>query len=167
MKKVYQIPLFFFLLFLLSCGEKELKIYGSKEKMIEETKPLVQEITCEDFKKVIESDLKYFLIDCREESEFDSACIPGAINIPRGLLEFQIGNKVDSRRADVYIYCSDSQRSILAAGILPELKFANVKVITEGFDGWKKRFPDMIELNPDRGGVKTSVPVVSSGGCGG
>mgnify|MGYP001206758728 CR=1 FL=1 len=167
MKKTVQIISGLFLIFFLtSCSEREIKEYENTEAMVEDAKSKVEFISAEDFKTVLESEDKFKIVDCREETEYDSACIPGAINIPKGLIEFQIGNKV-SRREDLYIYCSNGDRSSLVAATLPLLKFSSVKVIEAGFDGWKEKYPDLIELEPAGAGAEDHAPAASSGGCGG
>jgi rhodanese-related sulfurtransferase len=168
MKKViYLVSLLIIAVLFLNCSGKELKVFNSEKELVADAKARVEMISPEEFKKLLDSKAKYYLIDCREESEYDTSCIPGAINIPRGLLEFQIGNKVDDRRADVILYCSDGQRSVLAASVLPCLKFSNVRVISDGFDSWKQKYPELIQLKPGGTEVKSDAPPTSSGGCGG
>ena len=57
------------------------------------------------------------LIDVREADEFQAGHIPGAINIPRGLLEFRLSNDpvLSSRDQKLVLYCKNSGRSALAA----------------------------------------------------
>ncbi|MBU0488650.1 MAG: rhodanese-like domain-containing protein [Bacteroidetes bacterium] len=162
-----KISVLFTLLVLLGCSRNEIKVYDNEISLINEAKADVEMITPEDFKAILESHTKYYLIDCREEIEYDSSSIPGAINIPKGLLEFQIGNKVPERRTDIYIYCSDGQRSVIAASILPQLKFPNVKVISDGFNLWKQKYPELVETEHPGAAPKSNSPPVSSGGCGG
>lgn len=150
-----------------ACSEGELKNFPSEVEMVADAKAHVSFISQDEFAKVLNSGEKIYLIDCREEVEFDSSCIKGAINIPRGLLEFTISDKVAERRAPVYIYCSDEKRSVLAAQILPKMKFSNVKVIESGFNTFKAKYPDLVQLLPAGDKSKSHAPAPSSGGCGG
>ena len=79
------------------------------------------------------------LIDVREADEFHSAHIPGAINIPRGLLEFKLSN--DSQLADpelkLVLYCKNSGRSALAADALREMGYRNVLSLSGGIEAWQ------------------------------
>lgn len=149
------------------CSSKELKVYENKDAMLADAKSKITSISIDEFKKVFDSDEKFYLIDVREAIEYDTSCIPGAINIPRGLLEFQIGNKVQERRANVYIYCDNGERSTLSVNSLPELKFPNAILIEAGFNAWKEKYPKDIELEPAGDDKEESAPPPSSGGCGG
>ena len=167
MKHLFQVYTWALILLIFgSCAREETKVFSSIDEMVADAKLKTEFISAADFKTVLESGKKIYIIDCREESEYDSSCIKNAINVPRGLLEFQIGSKVDDRRGDVYLYCSDGKRSTLAASVLPKMKFANVKVIDGGFDNWVNQFPDLVQLHP-AGETTKKKPAASSGGCGG
>jgi len=152
---------------MIGCSGKDIKKYNSIKEMTDDAKSSVEFISAVDLKTVLESGNKFYLIDCRESDEFDSMCIQGAINIPRGVLESEITEKALNRKTALYIYCSNGDRSALAANVLPKLKYSNVKVLEAGFDNWKAKYPKLLELNPVRGDVKTKAPAKPSGGCGG
>jgi len=141
--------------------------YEDEKAMVADAKTRIKTITVQDFKKILDSEGNYVLVDCREPGEYGIACIPGAINVPRGLLEFQIGNKVE-RRAKVYIYCKTGGRSALSADALSLLKYSDVTSIEGGWDAWVKEYPDDIEEEPSTGsGQPAEQPQESGGGCGG
>ncbi len=168
MKKYWILSVSSLLVIILgACSGSNLKNYKSVEEMVADAKASVTFISAEDFKNAVEKGEKYYLIDCREAVEFDSACITGAINIPRTVLEAQLSAKAPKKRHQVYIYCNDNEKAILAASVLPEFKYSSVKVIEGGYDAVSARFPDLIELNPVRGDTKSKAPAVASGGCGG
>lgn len=83
------------------------------------------------------------LIDVREPAEFQNGTIPGAVNMPRGVLEFMIhthpGLQCESHpvkeKADSYIvlFCQSGGRSALAAASLQSMGFTNVKSMAEGW----------------------------------
>jgi rhodanese-related sulfurtransferase len=78
------------------------------------------------------------LLDVREPAEFDAGRLPGAINIPRGVLEFRIGDhpQMSHRDSDILIYCKTSGRAALAALNLQRMGYINVRSIQGGFDAW-------------------------------
>ncbi len=78
------------------------------------------------------------LLDVREPAEFDAGHLPGAINIPRGLLEFKIGDhpQLSLRDRDMLIYCKTSGRAALAALNLKRMGYVGVRSIHGGFDAW-------------------------------
>lgn len=78
------------------------------------------------------------LIDVREADEFAAGHIPGAINIPRGLLEFKLSStpELDSRDLKVVLYCKTSGRAALSAFAMQEMGYVRVQSISGGFDAW-------------------------------
>lgn len=167
MKKYWILSLSSLLILLLgACSGNNLKTYNSVEEMVADAKASVTFISTDEFKNAMDKGGKYYLIDCRESAEFDSACISGAINVPRTVLDAQISNKAPKKRNTVYIYCSNSDKAALAATILPKFKYSKVKVIEGGFDAVSEKFPEMIEMNPVRDGAPKAAPP-ATGGCGG
>ena len=79
------------------------------------------------------------LIDTREESEYAAGHIDGALLLPRGMLEFKIGNtpELADKSKAVLIYCRLGNRSALAAQTLQQLGYTNVLSMAGGFEAWK------------------------------
>jgi rhodanese-related sulfurtransferase len=152
---------------LLACTGKNTKEYATVEEMVKDAKTHVEFISVADFKTELDKHAIMYLIDCREPEEFDSSCIKSAINIPRGTIESVISEKAPKHRQTVYIYCNNGDRSTLAAKILPQLKYTDVKVIEGGFDAVKAKFPALVEMNPKRGDGSAKPAAKPSGGCGG
>ncbi|MBN2681780.1 MAG: rhodanese-like domain-containing protein [Bacteroidales bacterium] len=167
MKKIIQISLLALAVLFSSCSEKEMKVYESSSDMVKDAQSCVETITAEDLKSAVENEEKLYIIDCREENEYDSACIKGAVNVPRGLAEFTISNAAPERRSKLVVYCSNGDRSSLLASVLPKMKFSNVVVLEGGFENWKQQFPDLVELEPKSAQHETKVAGPPSGGCGG
>jgi len=79
------------------------------------------------------------LIDTREESEYAAGHIDGAVLLPRGMLEFKIGNmpELADKSKAVLIYCRLGNRSALAAQSMQQLGYTNVLSMAGGFEAWK------------------------------
>ncbi len=79
------------------------------------------------------------VLDVREAGEFEAGRIPGAVNVPRGILEFRIGELQDfvNKAGPVLIYCRTGGRAALAAVQLAKLGYTNLKSITGGIMGWQ------------------------------
>jgi rhodanese-related sulfurtransferase len=84
-------------------------------------------------------------IDIREPAEYNRGHIPGALHLPRGLLEFDLHNLVERARSDmnipndeqaIVLYCGTGGRSALAAKTAEELGYKNVKSMAGGIVAW-------------------------------
>lgn len=78
------------------------------------------------------------VIDVREPGEYLAGHVPGAVNIPRGLLEFQIGDNAALANKDqpLVLYCKTGGRAALSAVNLQRMGYTQVRSLTGGFDGW-------------------------------
>lgn len=78
------------------------------------------------------------VIDVREPNEYLVGFVPGALNIPRGVLEFKLDSfpQLADRDRPVLLYCKSGGRSALAAWTLQQLGFSSVVSLAGGFDGW-------------------------------
>lgn len=78
------------------------------------------------------------VIDVREPGEFQLGHLPGAVNIPRGVLEFNIGSNSALANKDepIVLYCKTGGRAALSAVNLQRMGYSQVRSLTGGFDGW-------------------------------
>ncbi len=92
----------------------------------------------------VESPNGALLLDVREEGEFKAGNVPGAVNAPRGLLEFRIWKQlgfpsnVDMSRK-IYVQCQTGGRATLAAKQLQDIGFTNVIAVIMNFEEWQKK----------------------------
>jgi rhodanese-related sulfurtransferase len=105
--------------------------------MVAEAKSLVTEITVPEAKGLFDQG-GYVFVDVREPNETVMGQIPGAILIPRGLVEFQITSKVEDKNANVVVYCKTGGRSALTTYTLRRLGYANVVSMNGGWKGWEE-----------------------------
>ena len=107
-------------------------------KMIAEARQSVKEIAWEDVEK--ESGGGGYIIDVREPDEFAGGSVPGAFNMPRGLLEFKIQTCPEFQHlgvdellgSRVFLFCRTGGRSTLAALSLEALGFSQAYSISGG-----------------------------------
>ncbi len=74
-------------------------------------------------------------LDVREPNEWNLGHIPGAVLIPRGLLEQNVDGRVP-RDAPVVVYCASGNRSALAADVMQQMGYTQATSLARGFRGW-------------------------------
>ena len=111
--------------------------------LVAKTKATIRECSVNDAKKYLGTDTLF--IDVREPAEFHRGCLPGAIHIPRGMLEFDLHKVVDQARADqnmpaeeqhIVFYCGTGGRSAFAAETAQALGYRNVVSMDGGVVAW-------------------------------
>jgi rhodanese-related sulfurtransferase len=105
--------------------------------LVEEAKKNVTTISLAEAKSLFDKGGIIFL-DCREPKEYKAGHVPGAINIPRGLLEFQIEGKIPDKNANIVTYCKSGGRACLACQSIGKMGYKNVKNMDGGWKAWTK-----------------------------
>lgn len=77
------------------------------------------------------------ILDIREADEYEQGHLPGAVWIPRGLLEMRIEAAAPDHGRSILVYCAGGTRSILGAHSLSLLGYRSVASLAGGFSGWK------------------------------
>ncbi|PHV05713.1 sulfurtransferase [Janthinobacterium sp. BJB412] len=104
--------------------------------LVAAAKARIQEVSLDHAQQaILDADV---LIDVREADEYAAGHIAGAVHIPRGLLEFKLGNtpELSSRDLKILLYCKNSGRAALAACSLHDMGYLKVTSITGGIDAW-------------------------------
>ena len=83
-------------------------------------------------------------LDVREADEYAQGALPGAVHLPRGLLELQVEGRVPDRQRKIVVYCAGGTRSALAAQALGQLGYSDVVSMAGGFNKWKDEGRDWV-----------------------
>lgn len=105
--------------------------------LVAEAKKNIVMISVSDAKAMFDKGGVTFL-DCRTSKEFKSGHIPGAVNIPRGLLEFKIAKKIPDKNAQIIMYCKSGGRGCLACESIGKMGYKNIKNMDGGWKAWSK-----------------------------
>jgi rhodanese-related sulfurtransferase len=84
---------------------------------------------------------KVLILDVREPGEYAAGCLPAAVNIPRGVLEFKIGAHPDFQErydAKIVVYCQTGGRSALATEALQKIGYSGAVSMAGGFKAWSE-----------------------------
>lgn len=87
-----------------------------------------------------------YLIDVREDHEWDRGHLPGATHLGKGIIERDIENLIPDKNSEVLLYCGGGYRSAIAAYNLRQMGYKKVVSVDGGFKAWvNEGFP--IEMN--------------------
>lgn len=116
MKRI--LPLFLLLLLLLTgCG-------GTASNASSESS--YQQISQEEAKEMMDTQ-DVIILDVREQDEYDSGHIPGAVLLPVGTIDEETAAEViPEKDSTVLVYCRSGNRSKTASSALAELGYTNL-----------------------------------------
>lgn len=93
----------------------------------EETETAYMKISAEDAKEIMDSTDDFVLVDVREEDEFASGHIAGALLIPYGEIEERAETEFTDKEQTILVYCRSGRRSAIAARTFVELGYTDVR----------------------------------------
>ena len=115
MKKL--ILLLLAVMMLTACGQDTEKDQGA----------VYMNITAEEAKQIMDSEEGYIILDVRTQEEYDEGHIPGAILIPNTEIEARAEEELPDKDQLILVYCRSGRRSKIAAEVLVELGYTNIK----------------------------------------
>jgi len=114
---------------------------ASVVRLVAETKQSITTVDMTTFKGVLDRKTYDLIIDVREPNEYAGGHIPGAINIPRGVIEFRIWRYIGYPDATdtakrIFLYCKSGSRCALATRSLKDLGFTRVVAVDMKIKDW-------------------------------
>lgn len=110
-------------------------------EMVAAAKAAIENLTTEQVAAEL-ADNHVVLVDLREPTETAKGIIPGAVQAPRGMLEFHADpttpyhlDELDPTRRTI-LYCASGGRSALAVRTLQALGYTDVAHLDGGFNTW-------------------------------
>jgi rhodanese-related sulfurtransferase len=117
-------------------------------EMVGAARASAHEVSTADDSRALTGAARALVLDVREPGEFAAVHLPGAINVPRRLLELRAdpSSPVDDERlsADqaqhVLVYCTKGPgaRSLLAGQTLASMGYTDVEVGAGGLNAWSE-----------------------------
>jgi len=108
------------------------------KEMLTAAKASIKKVPAETVKAAIDSKEKAIFLDVRDGGEYAAGRLPGAMNISRGTLEFNIFQKITDQNAKIYVYCRTAARSALATKTLNDLGYKNAVLMDASYEAWVK-----------------------------
>lgn len=105
-------------------------------KIVTDAKTRVRECTVDDVRRRLDAGETFTIVDVREESEYATGHVPGAVHIGKGVIERDIEAKVPDPATPLVLYCGGGFRSALAADAVQKMGYTNVISMDGGWSGW-------------------------------
>ena len=105
--------------------------------LVQDARFRIQEVSIAEVLKRHASGERMNLIDVREDREWLHSHIPGARHLSKGTIERDIEVYYRKVEVELILYCSDGNRSALAANSLCQMGYEGACSMTGGFKGWK------------------------------
>ncbi|MAZ77993.1 MAG: sulfurtransferase [Legionellaceae bacterium] len=101
-------------------------------QLVEQAKQHINEMDVKTLKQRAQTK-KLFLVDVREESEWQRGHVEGAIYLGKGVIERDIERVIPDKKALIVLYCGGGYRSALAAENLQRMGYTNVYSLKGGY----------------------------------
>ena len=114
---------------------------SATDVLLDEVRARIPNIGTDELKSRLSENPDIYLIDVRTVRETD--IVGGTIDakrniiIPRGWLEFRIGDAVADKSAPIVVYCGTNRRSPFAVETLQRMGYTNVVNYSDGYPGWR------------------------------
>ena len=118
----------------------------SLKDFVADAKSRIREISAADAAEAIKKNPNTLVLDVREPAEWAEGHLPGALLVPRGMLEakadLEYANR-EPRLADrsqpIIVHCASAARSAMAADVLQQMGFTNVRSLAGGIVAWREK----------------------------
>ena len=116
-------------------------------QMVAQARSEVKVISPQDAQQQMQENPNALVIDVRQSDALGDACIPGALNVPLGVLPIKADTELphsltDERLQDrdqqVIVTCGAGGQAALGAKLLKDMGFNNVSMIDGGMRGWSE-----------------------------
>ncbi len=108
------------------------------KQLVDEAKSQISELNANELRRMQQSGQDFILIDVRERDEQAKGMIPGAVAMPRGILEVNIDQITTAKDRQLVLYCGGGSRSALAALNLKKMGFNKVLSLSGGYRDWRQ-----------------------------
>lgn len=96
------------------------------------------ETDCRSVAALQKAGTSFLLLDCREQSEYETARIQGSMLIPMSELQGRVGELEPHRNRHIVVHCHHGGRSLRVTHWLRNQGFSNVQNMAGGIDQWSQ-----------------------------
>ena len=112
----------------------------SAEEIIREAQRHIEIVDVHAARKIYDENPDTVIIDVREAEKARESKLSDAVNIDRGLLEYQIHKICPDANAVIITHCGGGGRASMAAHTLKQMGYTRVYAITAPFEDIKREF---------------------------
>jgi rhodanese-related sulfurtransferase len=105
-------------------------------KLVSDAKARIRETTPEEASRRQQAGEQFFLVDVREDNEWNKGRAAGAIHLGKGIIERDVEKAIPDHDAEIILYCGGGYRSALAAEALGRMGYGNVVSMDGGWTRW-------------------------------
>ncbi len=105
-------------------------------EIVVDAKARVQENDVQAVKSMLDGDRRFYLVDVREDNEWDAGHLPQAIHLGKGIIERDIETAIPDQDAEIVLYCGGGYRSAMAADHIQQMGYTNVWSMDGGIREW-------------------------------
>jgi rhodanese-related sulfurtransferase len=103
---------------------------------VEHAKQQIKQTNVAEVYQRLQAEDDFYLVDVREDLEWQKGHLPNAIHIGKGVLECHIEKIIPNQNAAIVLYCGGGYRSALAALALQNMGYTQVVSMDGGVHGW-------------------------------
>ena len=105
------------------------------QDLVADAKTRVREISVDEVRR-LDAGGAALIVDIREESEWARGHLPAATHVGRGVLELKLPQLVPDLDVPLVLYCGGGNRSALAADVLQQMGYTDVRSMAGGWRAW-------------------------------
>ncbi len=102
-------------------------------KIVADAKTRVREISIEQARIRLEKNPKAFLVDVREDNEWQKGHATGAVHLGKGILERDLEKMFPDPETEIVMYCGGGFRSALSCDAAQKMGYRNVHSLIGGY----------------------------------
>ena len=96
------------------------------------------EIDTQSVKTMLDDGADFLLLDCREQDEYDTSQIDGALLLPMSEMQERVGELDEHKDRQVVVHCHHGGRSLRVAMWLRGQGFTQAVSMAGGIDEWSQ-----------------------------
>jgi rhodanese-related sulfurtransferase len=104
--------------------------------LIDEVRKTIREISIDEYRRRASAGERFFLVDVREDREWQAGHLPGAIHLAKGIIERDIEKAIPDKGAPIVCQCGGGFRSVLVCENLRRMGYTNTWSLAGGYRDW-------------------------------